>query len=129
MTARTLRGLTRRLTKYHSQIANWHYKDEALELASAEIGWLHDEARKRQRKMTPQCTNRVTDISSRTVSRLLIPMVKRRITRHEPIAYIIGRSETRVGHGTREQLTAKSLVLRQAINLLVPSTSKCEPLC
>lgn len=112
MSARLLRGLTRRLTRYHlaqerqnqvSSNGSKHLLKEARQTARVELRWLREEAesRGRQQSRDMQSSQRPRPLKSRSstaqspsshsqTAKLLYTFVARRTRLHEPLAYIIG---------------------------------------
>ncbi|CAO1621935.1 unnamed protein product [Jaminaea pallidilutea] len=112
MSARLLRGLTRRLTQYHlaqeglsnaSSHGSEQMLKEARQTARVELRWLREEveSRWRQESRDMQGSQRPRPLNSRSLSaqshnshsqtgKLLYTFVARRTRLHEPLAYIIG---------------------------------------
>lgn len=112
MSARLLRGLTRRLTRYHlaqerqnqvSSHGSKHLLKEARQTARVELRWLREEAesRGRQESRDMRGSQRPRPLKSRSSiaespsshpqsAKLLYTFVTRRTRLHEPLAYIIG---------------------------------------
>lgn len=112
MSARLLRGLTRRLTRYHlgqerqnqvSSHGSKHLLKEARQTARVELRWLREEAesRWRQESRVVQSSQRRCPLDSKLSTaqspnshsqsaKLLYTFVARRTRLHEPLAYIMG---------------------------------------